>query len=82
MLTSALDVTMVIKEDSQGTQRAVYTKGNLFEVFGVIDVLPDPRRQPLGDVGLNPSSTMNWIHSMRQSTSYPVHGYPHPQKGI
>ena len=77
MLTSALDLTMVIKEDSQGTQRAVYTKGNLFKVFGVIDVLPDPRRQPLGDVGLNPSSTMNRTHSTRQSASYPVHGYPH-----
>lgn len=47
-----------------------------------LHLMIDPRRQPLGDVGLNPSSTMNRIPSTRQSTSHPVHGYPHLQKGI
>lgn len=73
----ALGMTMARKENSPGIQWVVYTKGNHFEVFRVADVLPNPRRQPLGDMGLNPSSAINQTHGTRQPRSYPAPQYSH-----
>lgn len=77
MVQTALGMTMEIKENSPGTQWAVYTKGNRFQVFRVTDVLPNPRWQSLGDVGLNPSSAINQTRGTRQPRSYSVPQYPH-----
>ena len=70
--TDSTGMTTAMKENSPGTRWVVYTKGNCFEVFRV-----NPRRQPLGDMGFNPSSAINQTQSTRQPRSYPAPHYPH-----